>query len=312
METFITTCGIVLPTFFMIALGYLLRLLHVVSKAGGAGMNVLAFKVLIPAMVFYNIYRSPLDSVANWRLMGFAAGSVTVLFLLLMLVMPLIEKDNARRGVMVQGIFRSSFVVLGLGLVSSMYPDASTGVTAMLSAVIAPLFNGYAVIALETYGREKIDIKRIALGIITNPLIIGSVLGIAALLLRLRLPPTLDKTVSSLSSMATPLALLVLGSSFRVSSVGGHARQLAIACVGRLVLVPLVLLPVSVMMGFRGVELLSLLVLFGSPNAVSSHIMAYNSGADDQLAGQIVVFSTCLSVFTLFVFIYVLLSMGFL
>ncbi|MEG1777985.1 MAG: AEC family transporter, partial [Angelakisella sp.] len=220
------------------------------------------------------------------------------------------EKDNARRGVMVQGIFRSSFVVLGMGIVSSLYPDGNSGVAAMLSAVVAPMFNAYAVIALETFNVKKINLRRMVINIITNPLIIGSVLAIAMLLLKLRLPVILETVVADLSGIATPFALLVSGAAFHFSNVGDRLRQLIITCAAKLIIVPLIFVTISVMLGFRNVELISLLVLFGSPNAVSSHIMAFNSGADEQLAGQIVVFSTCFSAVTLFAFIYVLLSMG--
>lgn len=310
METFITTSGIVLPTFLLIALGYLLRIAKIMDDDGSGKMNVLAFNVLIPAMVFYNIYSSPPQIDAHGGVMVFAAVSITVLFVVLMVVIPYIEKDSARRGVMVQGVFRSSFVVLGMGLVNSMYSGDKLGITAMMSAIIAPLFNGFAVIALETYGKGKTNIKRIAKGIITNPLIIASALALALVSLDIQLPAVLEKAVANLSATATPLALLVAGASFRFSSIGDRRRQLVICCLGKLVLVPLVFMPIAVTLGFRGVELLSLLVLFGSPNAVSSHIMAYNSGGDDQLAGQIVVFSTCFSAVTLFAFIYTLLSLN--
>ncbi|MEG2087835.1 MAG: AEC family transporter [Angelakisella sp.] len=314
MAAFTTTASIVLPTFLIIAAGYLLRLTGIVDDDGCRKMNTVAFKVLIPTMVFSSIYRSNPASITNVKLIAFAAVSITVTFGLLMAVIPLLERDNARRGVMVQGIFRSSFVVLGLGLVTTMYPNGDLGATAMLSAVVAPLFNAYAVIALEVYHREdenqRIDMKRIAMGIVTNPLIIGSLLAIGLLLLGLRLPAVLEQAVEDVASAATPLALLVAGASFRFGNIGDRKRQLAISCFGRLVAVPLLLVPVAILLGFRGVELLTLLVLFAAPNAVSSHIMASNSGGDDQLAGQIVVFSTCFSIFSLFGFLYVLLSMG--
>lgn len=310
MATFMTTSAIVLPTFLTIALGYLLRLCGVINEVGGERMNVLSFKVLIPTMLFYNIYNSHLPGPDDIKVMVFAAGSVTFIFVVLMLAIPFIEKDNTRRGVLVQGIFRSSFIVLGLGLVTAMYPNGGTGVTAMLSAVIAPLFNAYGVIALETYSNKKTSIRNIAVNIVMNPLIIGSVLAIVVLLLQVRLPAILEHTIAGLSGTATPLALLVAGASFRFSSIGDRARPLLIGCIGRLLVVPAIFIPLAVWMGFRNVELLSLLVIFASPNAVSSHIMAYNAGGDDQLAGQIVVLSTCFSAITLFGFIYALLSMG--
>lgn len=310
METFMTTSKIILPIFLIIALGYALRFTGTIDDDGCTKMNKLAFRVFIPAMVFHNIYRSDAQVLTNMKIISFAVVSMTGLFVLLMAVIPLIEKDNERRGVMVQGIFRSSFVVLGMGIVTSVYPSGNTGVTAMLSAVVAPMFNAFAVIALETFSTQKPDLKRISINIATNPLIVASVAAIVMVALKVRLPSILEIAISDLSGVATPFALLVSGAAFHFSSVGDRARQLVIVCVGKLIAVPLVFVTISVMLGFRGVELLSLLVFFGSPVSVSSHIMAFNSGGDEQLAGQVVVFSTCLSAITLFAFIYVLLSMG--
>lgn len=310
METFMTTSKIILPIFLIIALGYALRFTGTIDDDGCTKMNKLAFRVFIPAMVFHNIYRSDAQVLTNMKIISFAVVSMTGLFVLLMAVIPLIEKDNERRGVMVQGIFRSSFVVLGMGIVTSVYPSGNTGVTAMLSAVVAPMFNAFAVIALETFSTQKLDIKRISINIATNPLIVASVAAIVMVALKVRLPSILEIAISDLSGVATPFALLVSGAAFHFSSVGDRARQLVIVCVGKLIAVPIVFVTISVMLGFRGVELLSLLVFFGSPVSVSSHIMAFNSGGDEQLAGQVVVFSTCLSAITLFAFIYVLLSMG--
>ncbi|MEG0753156.1 MAG: AEC family transporter [Angelakisella sp.] len=310
MDTFITTLHIILPTFLLIALGYIVRLSGTVNDEGCEQMNRVTFRIFYPAMVFYNIYTSDTDMLSNLGIISFASVSMTALFFLLMLGIPLLEKDNVRRGVLVQGIYRSSFVALGMGIVSSVYPS-QTGVTAMLSAVAAPMFNVFAVIALETYSDKKISIQRIVINIVTNPLIIGSVLALFMQSMELRLPAIAETVVCDLSKVATPFALMVSGAAFRFSSVGDRKRPLIMACLGKLVLVPMVFVTLAVVAGFRGVELLTLLVFFGSPNAVSSHIMAANSGADDQLAGQIVVFTTCFSAFTLFGFIYVLLSFGF-
>ncbi len=310
LTTFITTFNIVMPVFLIIALGCGLRMVGIVDESGCKKMNKLAFDVLVPALVFYNIYTTDPQQVMDFRILGFGAVSIAVTFLLLILIIPRIEPDAAKRGVMIQGTFRSSFVVLGMGLAASMYPGQSLGITAMLSTVVAPMFNGLSVVALEIYSNKKPDVRRIIRGIITNPLILASVLALLMLLTGIRLPALVETVVDDVAATATTLSLLVLGGSFRFEALRHSHRQLFICCLGKLVILPLIFIPIAVALGFRQLELLSLLILFGSPTTVTSHIMAYNAGADDQLAGQIVVFSTCLSVLSLFGFIYVLLTLG--
>ncbi len=313
MATFITTIHIVMPIFLLIVLGALLRKVGILDASGCAKMNTLSFDVLVPAMVFYNIYEADLASFSNPLLLLFCMVSVTAVFLLLMLLIPRLEKDRSRVGVIIQGIFRSSFVVLGMGLATSMYPGQDMSIIAIASTVVAPLFNAFAVIALEVFSSQKPDPKKICREVVRNPLIIASLLALAMLLAGLRLPYLLETTVKNVSSTATTISLIVLGGSLDFQGLGRSRKQLAGALLGKLVILPLIFIPIAVWMGFRHMELLCILILFASPSPVTAPVMARNTkGADWQLAGQIVVFSTTLSVVSLFGFIYVLLSLGYL
>lgn len=311
MRTFFTTLDIVLPIFLLIALGFLLRQIGILDETGCGRMNTFAFNVLVPAMVFYNIYTADAASFRNPRLLLFCTGSVTALFLLLMAAVPRLERDPARVGVMIQGIFRSSFVVLGMGLATSMYPGQDMSIIAIASTVVAPLFNAYSVVALEVFSQKRPDLKKIALDVVRNPLIIASGLALLMLLSGIRFPAAVESTIHSISGTATTISLIVLGGGLTFEGMGSYRRALAVAVVCKLFVLPALFLPVAVWMGFREMELLCLLILFASPSPVTASIMARNTpGADWQLAGQIVVFSTTLSVVSLFCVIYTLLRMG--
>ena len=311
METLITSLRIVLPIFLLIVLGAVLRRVGVLDGEGCGKMNTLCFDVLVPAMVFYNIYTADLSSFSNPKLLVFCLVSVTAVFLLLMLLMPRLEKDRSRVGVMIQGIFRSSFVVLGMGLAASMYPGEDLSIIAIASTVVAPLFNGFAVVALEVFTQKKPDPKKIAVEVVKNPLIIASALALLLLLGGVRFPYILDTVIKNVSSTATTISLIVLGGGLTFQGIGAYKKELAAAVVGKLVLLPLLFLPLAVWLGFTRMELLCVLILFASPSPVTAPIMARNTpGTDWQLAGQIVVFTTSLSAVSLFGFIYVLLILG--
>lgn len=311
MTTFLTTLNIVLPIFLLILLGLLLRRAGILDQDGCNKMNTFCFNVLVPTMVFYNIYTADLSSFADPRLLLFCLVSVTAMFLLLMAVMPRLVKDRGRVGVMVQGIFRSSFVVLGMGLATSMYPGQDMSIIAIASTVVAPLFNGLSVVALEVFSQGHPEPKKIALDVVKNPLIIASALALALLLAGVRFPVAIDTAVRNVSATATTISLIVLGGGLTFQGIGSYKRELAAAVFGKLVVQPLIFIPIAVWMGFRQMELLCILILAASPSPVTANIMARNTpGADWQLAGQIVVFSTSLSVVSLFGFIYVLLNMG--
>ena len=149
----------------------------------------------------------------------------------------------------------------------------------MLVAVIVPLFNALAVFTLEMYRGGSVQWKKVAVGIAKNPLIIGSVLGLVFMLAGVELPQFIRSSVDSLAASATPVALIVLGASIHLESVGANARNLAICVAGRLIVVPFGLdHSAAILCGFRGIELGSLLAMLASPTA--GIILLYNGTAD--------------------------------
>jgi len=288
------------------ALGYVLKRLKMFDDNTLKVMNSITFKIFLPLLLFYNIYKTNLKGAINLKLMCFAIISVILTFIVLCILIPLIEKDNKKRGVLIQGIFRSNFVIFGLPVACSLFTQDKIGVIAILIATVVPVFNMLAVISLEIFRCGKLDIKNTLKGIITNPLIITSVIGLSFLVLGIKLPTVIEKSISDISRIATPLSLILLGGSFAFNDVKTHLRQTVIAVVGRLVIIPGILMPISIWIGFRDIELLALMLIFASPTAISSFTMAQKMDGDSDLAAQIVVFTSALCTLTVFLWIFAL------
>ena len=310
MQNLILSFNIILPLFLLMVLGYFLKAVGMLDKTTLKKMNSLIFKAFLPCLIFYNVYTSEISDMFDKRLVVFSVASVVASFIVLMAVIPLIEKDNKKRGVIIQGIFRSNFVIFGIPLSVALYGDGIVGSAAVLIAIVVPVFNFLAVLTLEVFRGGKPDMGKIARGIVTNPLIISSLVGLSAMAVGLKFPSPIEKAIGDVSKITTPLALIVLGGSMDFKKIGGNAKQLAMSVVGRLVLVPCIFLPLAVYLGFRNAELAILISLFASPTAVSSFSMAQQMGGDDELAGQIVVFNTSLCVLTVFLWIFVLKQIG--
>ena len=297
MENLILSLNVVLPLFITMSLGYFLKSLNMFDNNTLDTMNNITFKSFLPMLLFYNIYKTDLQGVFNLKLMIFSATCVIALYLILYLIVPLIEKDNKKRGALLQGLFRSNFVIFGIPITESLFGSEKVGVAALLIAVIVPLFNILSVIALETFRGGKPDFRKISIGIIKNPLIIASCLGILTLLLKIKIPTAIEKTISDVSKIATPLSLILLGASFKFDNIKKYLKQTTIAVVGKTILTPF---------GYRGVELSTLMIIFAAPTAISSFTMAQQMDSDSDLAGQIVVFTSAFCVVTVFMWIFIL------
>ncbi len=310
MENLILSFNVVLPLFLSIALGYFLRCVHMLDEATQKSLNKLCFKVFLPIYVFNNIYTTDMAVAFNPGLTALAVGGILGVFIFLMIFIPRIEPDNAKRGVMIQAIFRSNFVLFGLPVAVSLCGEANIGPTSLLIGFVVPMFNILAVVCLETFRGGKPDVKKMLKGIAVNPLIIASVLGIVMNLAHAPLPSGVHKSITDLGKIATPLSLVALGGGFQFSRIQGYARQLIICVSGKLVISPLLMVALAAMLGFRGETLVPVLALFGSPIAVSSYTMAEQMEGDGMLAASLVVLTTALSILTMFLFIFGLKQLG--
>ena len=314
MENIIVSFNVIAPVFFLMVLGYLLvNYTSLADRKLTKQANAIVFKIFLPCMLFYNVYQSDIGAEIHSRikLCIWAAGGLLILFVLLCLIVPRVVKQENQQGVVIQGIFRSNYVIFGVAVVQNMYGVKSTTTAAILSAILVPMYNFLAVVVLSIFGEKReTDWKKIILDIVKNPLIISSVLGIIFSLLGIRLPTAVDTTVQDLAKLSTPIAFMILGGDLDFSKVRGNLKVASVVLTIKLVILPLIMIPLIVMMGYRDADLLSGLLAYQTPVAVSSYIMAQQAGADGQLAGQLVVFSSVLSIFTLFVTILILRTIG--
>ena len=312
LDSLILSLEIVLPLFLLMAVGYGIKLMGMMNETTVKQVNKVIFKIFLPLLVFVNIYDTELAESFNSQLLLYAVAGVSIQFVLSLCLAILLEKDNSRRGVMLQGMFRSNFVLFGIPISTALFGDTAAGLASILIAVIIPLYNVLAVISLEMFNGKKPNFGKILLGIVTNPLIIGSVLGVLFVVFRVPLPTPVYDTVSQMKEIATPLAFIILGASFNFGDVGRYIKEVLIVLGAKLVAFPALFLGIAILLGFRDAPLAVLLTVFGAPIAVSSFTMAQQMGGDDKLAGQLVVFSSILSIGTMFLLIFFLREMAYL
>ncbi len=312
MESLRISLVTVAPLFLLMAIGYVIRLTGIMNETAVRQTNRAVFCVFLPLLVFQNVIHTDLSQSFRYDLTIYVLAGIALQFLLSLCIAFLTERENSLRGVMLQGMFRGNFVLFGIPICMSLFGEEAAGLAGVLTSIVIPLYNILAVISLELFRGERPNIWKIFKGIITNPLIIASLFGVLCLVFRFSLPPVIESTVSDLAGIATPLAFVLLGASFSFKEVGSCIKALCVSLSVKLLFFPILFLGLAILLGFQGASLTVLLVLFASPVAVSSFTMAQQMGGDERLASQLVVFSSLLSVFTLFLFIFLLKQFSFL
>ncbi|MBQ9783265.1 MAG: AEC family transporter [Clostridia bacterium] len=341
-STFIYAFEAVMPLVLLIFLGYFLRRIGFFSENFLTIGYRFSFRIALPCMLFCNVYSIESLSAIDFRTVVYAVVAVCVLFVVGLLAALLFVPDRRQRGVVTQCFFRSNSAIVGVSLTQALGGVSALQCVAVITAFTIPLFNILAVVALSVFveserGLEKkrglgaIRWGKIGLNILKNPLIIGIGLGFLCLAVRALLPvneageavfmlskqgKVLFSLVEGLAQIASPFMLLMLGGQFTFSAVKGMKKQIVLGTIGRILLAPVFAIGVGYLLSSAGVlrlgtaEYASFIALFASPVAVSSAIMAREMGNDDVLAGQLVVWTSIGSVFTLFLFAVVFRTVG--
>lgn len=312
MENLIFSLNVTVPIFLLMILGFLLKKLGVIDDVFASKMNKFVFLVPLPVLLFEDLSTVDFAQVWNMKFVLFCFV-VTLVCIILAALVSFLWHDKSIQGEFIQASYRSSAALLGIAFIQNIYGNAGMAPLMIIGSV--PLYNIMAVIVLSFFkpDRKKLDKevwKTTLKGIVTNPIILGIAAGLLWSALRLPMPSILEKTVSDIGAVATPLGLMAMGASFDLKKAFGKVKPAAVASVMKLVLFAAFFLPLAVWMGFRREELVAILVMLSSATTVSCYVMARNMGHEGVLTSSVVMLTTLFSAFTMTGWLYILRSMG--
>ncbi len=299
MESLKMATQVVVPMAIMVLIGVVLRITNVSDRDTMKRVDNLIFKLTMPMVSFYNLYKTDFSKLNNLGYIIYAVVGMMLLFFAAMWIVPKFVHPRPTASAYGQTIFRSNYLIFGNAVAEGIYGAGNIGLVSLLGAVAVPLFNVQASVLLEAGRNSSASPKKLVISIAKNPTVIATVLGLAVNFSRITLPDLALDVVQDIAGLTTPLSFLSIGVSLNLAAVSGKKGYLVSAIALRLVLIPAVFVSLAVMLGFRGQELCALMILFAAPVAVSSYPMAVALGADGDFAGQMVALSTvfCLPTF---------------
>lgn len=312
MTALIVAFKVMAPIFILMAVGYISRRFGILNDVIIRPINNLVFRVFLPTMLFVSIYKMDIDELLNIKLIAFITIVTLAVFFAAFILVPCFEKKRERTGVLIQAMVRGNVVYFGIPIVALLVGQKYVGLAALVIAVVAPLYNIISVVSLETFREGKPEIRNVFYGVLKNPMIISVVAALCFLILAIPIPEIIMIPLSDMSKVASPLALILLGGSFSFASAKGYGKEIAAAVGVKLLLVPLIAMPIAIVLGFNQGELGTILATLGAPTAVASFAMAQQMEGDDILAGQLVVYTSAIAVVTIFIWIVLFKYFGYL
>lgn len=310
MESFVMAAKVVLPMAMMVGIGVLFRIFKLADVPTMKKVDNMIFKVFMPMVSFYNIYKTDFSTFGNITYIVYAVIVLMLLFFAAMFLVPKFVKPGPTAASYGQAIFRSNYLIFGAAVAESIYGAGNFGIVTLLGSVAVPLFNAQAAVLLETARHGAASPKKLLLAIAKNPTVIATVAGLAVNFTDVVIPELVLEVVQDLAGLTTPLSFLSIGVTLSVGGMVAKKGYLVSAVLLRLVIIPAIFVPLAAVLGFRGQELCALMILFAAPTAVSSYPMAVAMGADGDFAAQMVAYTTVFCLPTIFLWTLLLNSMG--
>ena len=313
MENLIFSLNATVPVFAMIVLGMFFKKIDIIDDVFASRMNKFVFLIPLPVLLFKDLATLDFKTIWDTKFVLFCFF-ITILSILIVTLLSFLLKNKQNQGEFIQASYRSSAALLGIALIQNVYGKATMAPLMIIGSV--PLYNIMAVVVLSFFSPERkglskeVWLKTIK-GILTNPILIGIVVGILWSLLHLPMPTMLDKTVTSIGNVATPLGLMAMGATFDYKKALGDLKPAyrvlqelnylaSVQCFYHL----------AIYLGFQGEQLIAILVMLGSATTVSCFVMAKNMGHTGILTSTVVMLTTIFSGFSITMWLYILKGMG--
>lgn len=282
----------------------------IISDSFASQMNRFVFKVALPVSLFTQLYDVNFSAVWDGRYVVFCFAA-TLLSIFIAALLSHFCAGEGDRAEFVQGAYRSSASLLGMAYIELIYGKATTGSLMMIGCV--PLYNVAAVILLSGGSVRNAgwrEIRRTLIQVLTNPIILGIVIGFVWSLLGIGMPTFLATSCSYIGRLASPLGLLSMGAALDFRKMTGKLGPALVGSFLKLIGFAALFLPLAVKLGFTQEKLVAALIMLGSPSTVAGYIMAKNMGHEGTLSASMVMITTLLSSLSLTFWLWFLRSRG--
>ncbi len=299
----------VFPVFIIIGIGFLLRRLNIINANFCSIANQLIFLVSLPAFIFMEMLKLDVNKAFDVHMIGYAYLGTFLTIALAWIAARLLKMEAVNIGAFVQGSFRGNLAIIGLALIQNIGGTPALGKASVALAFVLPLYNVVAIIILSIPGNRtgrKAMYKKVLKDIAVNPLLIALAGGIILSLARAKLPGIAHTSINYLASLSLPLALIGIGGSLSKESLQATPRLAMYSTLIKVLISPVILTVGAYYLGFTGIDLLILYIVFGAPTAIISYVMAEAMGSNGGLASSIILLTTLFSVFTISAAVFVM------
>ena len=315
MEQLLFSLQVIAPMVLYLVVGYTLRKTKIIDEHFTKVGNRFTFYVTLPVLLFNSFATVSLTQGIDLWFVGYILLTMIAFNAFGLIFYARNKKiSDFEKGASAISMVRGNILVFGYPLILGLYAGQGSLEMALAGAFAAPLSALTATIILSYFAptSKKKTIGPLILSFFSNPLVLAAVLGFVFELAHIQTPDLVNNILQPIGAMATPFALIILGGSFRFTGFLSQIKRLITIISIKMIVSPIVFLAGAILLGFRQYELAAIMAVVATPNAVSNYAMAAEMNSDAKIAGDSIVVSVLIAPFTLFVFVYLFLLLGWL
>jgi len=295
---------LVSPVFLLIILGNFLRRIKVPDISFWEINDKLCYWVLIPALLFHYISQINLSSEMLYSYsviiyVGFFIAILTVLILGKLLGYPPERWTSILQGAVRQNAF------IALAITGSLFGDEGLKIASIFMLIYVPSINIIIVTTMVmNFGQSKKNASNnelitVFVELSKNPFILAMITGLIFSIIQSEKLKVIIDTSGLLGSAALPIMLLTIGAKIKVRDLALTLTPIIISNFLKLLALPLIAFFVANYLGLSEIEVIVAVIFAAVPTAVSSHTLARQFGADDQLMTSIITTQVIMSFITI-------------
>ncbi|WP_020209164.1 AEC family transporter [Gilvimarinus chinensis] len=292
LSTFIFSVSVSAPIFLMIALGAVLRRVGLIDEAFINTASRLVFSVGLPVLLFFSNARADFGSATDGRIMIAVVIGALLVFALSFATAGWFVRDKKDRGVLAQAAFRGNLIIIGLAYCANAYGEKGIAMAALPLAVTIVLYNVLSVVALNRDLDSGRGYGGVFAAIARNPLIIGIVAGLIYGAWGPPIAEPVRRAGGYLGDMSLPLALLCVGGTLSLKSLGQMGGGVLAASCWKLLVSPVIAVALALLLGLKGDAVGVVFLLAAAPTATVSFVMVRGMGGNAALAATMIVQTT--------------------
>ncbi|WP_346909523.1 AEC family transporter [uncultured Roseibium sp.] len=306
----LVTIHALLPVILVIAAGYLVARIGLITGDQWHGIERLTYFVLFPAILFKTTALVDFSSLPTLPMGGTLFASVFIMAAIMLALRPVFLSvwgiTGPRFTSIFQGVLRwNGFIALAVA--AEVIGSDGVALVAVAMVFMIPILNAMCVLVLSRYtGGEAPTTAKILRDLYTNPFIVSILAGLGMNLSSLPIPSILQSTLTILGSAALPVGIVCVGAGLDLAALRRPGPALTSGTLIRLIGMPLVVAGFAWVFGVTGPALAAIIIVASVPSAGSSYVLARQMGGDAKLMAEILTLQTVAGIVTIPLMLYLL------